>query len=251
MVGGDEPRAVRQRGDRAVGECGPVPWGERRPPPRGFRGFEPALVRDPTERHHHSAARQQPQLGLEERPAALELRAARLVPRRSAPQGGNDIAVGELETVVTCARRRRARGSPNPGTGLPQYSQSRKARFFSRATRLQYARSRGQRAHDTIARLTLEREASMDASCWRIPTLKRGLGNTLPLRVASCRAHPSGWDHRPVRCCVCLRCGGLLEPDRYALVRRSGDRERFDRERGTEQPRPDARGQRRRRAEHG
>src|SRR5439155_977990 len=181
MVGRDEPRAVRQRRDRAVGKRGPLSRGERRPP---TRRLEPALVCDATERHHHPAAREQPQLGREERPAAPELRPARLVARRRAPHGGNDVAVGELETVVACAR------------------------------------SRGQRAHDTIARLTLEREASMDASCWRIPTLKRGLGNTLPLRVASCRAHPSGWDHTPVRCCVCLRCGGLLEPDRYALVRR-------------------------------
>src|SRR5206468_4502374 len=127
-------------------------------------------------------------LGREERPAAPELRAARLVAWRRAPHGGNDVAVGELETVVACARRSLAReavaverlvqpgaarvarehaagavravrrgGEPDdeqtrarvaePWERLPQYSQSRNARFFSRATRRQYARSRGQRAH--------------------------------------------------------------------------------------------------------
>src|SRR2546423_309733 len=52
---------------------------------------------------------------------------------------------------------KRAAGSPNPGTGFPQYVQSRNSRFFSRATRRQWRRSRGQRPQATIARLTAAR----------------------------------------------------------------------------------------------
>src|SRR4030095_6327188 len=44
----------------------------------------------------------------------------------------------------------RARGSPKPGTGRPQYTSSRKARRFSRATRAQYSRKRTERSHATI-----------------------------------------------------------------------------------------------------
>src|SRR5436309_13451818 len=54
--------------------------------------------------------------------------------------------------------KRRASGSPNPGTGFPQYFHSRNSRFFSRATRRQEARSRGHRLHATIARLTESKE---------------------------------------------------------------------------------------------
>src|SRR5439155_14805097 len=45
----------------------------------------------------------------------------------------------------------RALGSPKPGTGLPQYSQSWYARRFSRATCSRYATRRGQRVQDTIS----------------------------------------------------------------------------------------------------
>ncbi|HZI21064.1 MAG TPA: hypothetical protein VFD76_01060 [Gemmatimonadales bacterium] len=55
----------------------------------------------------------------------------------------------------------RARGSPNPGTGFPQYVQSRNARFFSAAMRRQYRRSRGQRAQATTALLTAMTEAKV------------------------------------------------------------------------------------------
>jgi hypothetical protein len=43
----------------------------------------------------------------------------------------------------------RAYVSPNPGTGLPQYSHPAYARRFARATSAQYARSRGHRWHLT------------------------------------------------------------------------------------------------------
>jgi aryl-alcohol dehydrogenase-like predicted oxidoreductase len=46
-----------------------------------------------------------------------------------------------------------ASGSPNPGTGFPQYVSSRWARFFSRATASQWRRSRGHFSQETTARL--------------------------------------------------------------------------------------------------
>src|SRR5208282_1265997 len=47
----------------------------------------------------------------------------------------------------------RASGSPKPGTGLPQYSQSRYAWRFSRATCSRYATRRGQRVQAMTSRL--------------------------------------------------------------------------------------------------
>src|SRR3954468_6141051 len=47
--------------------------------------------------------------------------------------------------------RTRASGSPNPGTGRPQYVSFRCAAFFSCATRAQYVRSRAQRSHLTMS----------------------------------------------------------------------------------------------------
>ena len=47
--------------------------------------------------------------------------------------------------------RIRPSASPNPGTGRPQYSSSRKRATFSRATSSRHATSRGQRRHATIS----------------------------------------------------------------------------------------------------
>ena len=47
--------------------------------------------------------------------------------------------------------RIRASGSPNPGTGRPQYVSSRNRATFSRATRSRHSTSRGQRRHATIS----------------------------------------------------------------------------------------------------
>src|SRR2546430_5473702 len=71
MVGGQENRAVRQRRDRAMPERGPVARRQTRPP---SRRLEPAVVRNPAEGYHHAQASQQAQLGLQVRPAALQLR---------------------------------------------------------------------------------------------------------------------------------------------------------------------------------
>src|SRR5256886_10929058 len=50
--------------------------------------------------------------------------------------------------------RTSASGSPNPGTGRPQYSQSRNAARFVRATRSRYRTRRGHRRHATISEAT-------------------------------------------------------------------------------------------------
>ena len=47
--------------------------------------------------------------------------------------------------------RIRASGSPNPGTGRPQYVSSRNRATFSRATRSRHSTNRGQRWHSTIS----------------------------------------------------------------------------------------------------
>ena len=54
----------------------------------------------------------------------------------------------------------RAFGSPNPGTGLPQYVSFRKAARFSRAMRSQYRRRREQRSQLAIVWRTVERFAT-------------------------------------------------------------------------------------------
>ena len=48
----------------------------------------------------------------------------------------------------------RASGSPNPGTGRPQYSSSRNDARFSRATCSRHSTSRGQARHSTISAVT-------------------------------------------------------------------------------------------------
>src|SRR5256885_1847548 len=50
--------------------------------------------------------------------------------------------------------RTSASGSPNPGTGRPQYSQSRNAARFVRATRSRYRTRRGHRRHATTSEAT-------------------------------------------------------------------------------------------------
>src|SRR3984885_5800596 len=49
----------------------------------------------------------------------------------------------------------RARGSPKPATGLPQYSQLRYARRFTRATSWRYATSLGQRVQASTSRFRI------------------------------------------------------------------------------------------------
>src|SRR2546428_8365082 len=53
--------------------------------------------------------------------------------------------------------RTSASGSPNPGTGRPQYSQSRNAARFVRATRSRYRTRRGHRRHATTSATTRSR----------------------------------------------------------------------------------------------
>ena len=55
-------------------------------------------------------------------------------------------AAGASPTIST-----RAAGSPNPGTGRPQYASSRNAARFSRATSSRHATSRGHARHSTIS----------------------------------------------------------------------------------------------------
>src|SRR5262245_39274376 len=74
--------------------------------------------------------------------------------------------------------------SPKLGTGLPQYSQSRKRRTFSRATSSRYCTRRGQRRQSTIsvwadnlAILNNDRQASRECehlSGLRVYTTDRG-----------------------------------------------------------------------------
>src|SRR5438132_963016 len=61
-------------------------------------------------------------------------------------------AAGASPTIST-----RALGSPNAGTGRPQYSQSRYAARFSRATRSRYSTSRAQRVQVMIVWLSRSR----------------------------------------------------------------------------------------------
>src|SRR5439155_12724313 len=58
-------------------------------------------------------------------------------------------AAGARPTIRTLAS-----GTPNPGTGRPQYTQSRKAARFVRATRSRYRTSRGHWQHATISEAT-------------------------------------------------------------------------------------------------
>jgi hypothetical protein len=51
----------------------------------------------------------------------------------------------------------RAFGSPKPGSGFPQYAESRKAARFSRATLSRYATSRGHLRQPTISRFSSSR----------------------------------------------------------------------------------------------
>jgi hypothetical protein len=65
------------------------------------------------------------------------------------------------------ATRTRASGSPNPGTGLPQYSSERKARRFSHATRSRHSTRRGHRRQRTI-RTSRSRSISAADPDWSI-----------------------------------------------------------------------------------
>src|SRR5256886_12757079 len=111
----------------------------------------------------------------------------------------------------------RASGSPKPGTGFSEYSQSRSSGFFSRATRRQWVRSREQREQRTMERLTAVTEEN----------------NRLRLVRSS---HPEGW----ARHGTTLK-GSSGESDRETLPHAALDGERLQRDRGAEQPRPYAR----------
>ena len=70
-------------------------------PPTGC--LEPAFPADTAQRQHHPHFRQQADLGLEVRPAQLELRQGRPVVRRSAPRRRGDETPCEDEVVVSRA----------------------------------------------------------------------------------------------------------------------------------------------------
>src|SRR3989442_4063146 len=100
-MGREDPGAGRQRRRASVPDRGTPPGREPLPPPRRL---EPALVRNSPEGHDHPHPREQAELGAEVWPAAVELRAARLVAGRGTTRGGADVAVAEREAIV--ARRR-------------------------------------------------------------------------------------------------------------------------------------------------
>ena len=93
--------------------------------------------------------------------------AGRPGPRHGAPRTGSRPSVaGERRGPVRlppCAAgasptiRIRAVGSPNPGSGRPQYVSSRNRATFSRATRSRHSTSRGHRRHSTISAVSAAR----------------------------------------------------------------------------------------------
>src|SRR6266581_6007415 len=98
MVGSDEHRPVGEPGDGPVREAGALARWQTRPPP--LRP-EPAVVSDAAEDHNDPRPPQQPELSREVWPAALQLDTGGLVTGRRAARGRRDIAVAELEAVVT------------------------------------------------------------------------------------------------------------------------------------------------------
>src|SRR5439155_6924151 len=93
---------------RPVRKLRALPRRKLSPPPRRL---EPRIVRDPAQHDHYLDPCEQPQLGLEIRPAALELRTGGLVPRRRAARRRADVAVGEPQAVVPGNGARPARES--------------------------------------------------------------------------------------------------------------------------------------------
>src|SRR5437588_4206466 len=69
----------------------------------------------------------------------------------ASPVNGRPVRLEPCAPGARPSTTTRALGSPKPGTGLPQYSQSWYARRFSRATCSRYATRRGQRVQDTIS----------------------------------------------------------------------------------------------------
>src|SRR5690606_9259113 len=104
--------------------------------------------------------------------------AAFIAAKRNSPEAPRPSPVKTLPVrLPPCAAgaspttSRRARGSPNPGTGRPQYVSWRKATRFSRATCRQYVRRRGQRSQ---LMMSWEKCASRSANR-RVPLVRLGL----------------------------------------------------------------------------
>ena len=75
--------------------------------------------------------------------------------------------------------RIRASGSPNPGTGRPQYVSSRKRATFSRATFSRQATRRGQRRQATISAVS-----SASAAARSTPYFSRSLSSRFETTIS-------------------------------------------------------------------
>lgn len=91
--------------------------------------------------------------------------------------------------------RSRAFRSPNPGTGRPQYSQSRKAARFAPATPSRYRTSRGHLRHPTISDVTRSRGSDDTAVSGCRPVAK---GVRRPEETAKSFSGPPSWEERIV-----------------------------------------------------
>src|SRR5580692_10617999 len=88
----------------------------------------------------------------------------------ASPVNGRPVRFDPCAPGASPMIRTRASGSPNPGTGLPQYSQSRYARRFSRATCSRYSTSRGHRVHATTSLFRIVSHVGMIRECDLVST---------------------------------------------------------------------------------